>query len=74
MTGLRPGTLYHYRVVATNEAGSGDAEANTFTTFPFTPSLSDPCPNAHVRQQTGSALLLDCRAYELVSAAKCRRL
>ncbi len=32
-------------------------------------SINDTCPNAHVRQQTGAALLLDCRAYELVSAA-----
>ena len=31
--------------------------------------LGDSCANAHVRQQTGAALLLDCRAYELVSAA-----
>ena len=41
----------------------------TFTTFPSGALLTDPCPNAHVRQQTGAALLLDCRAYELVSAA-----
>ena len=26
-----------------------------FTTYPFTPVLNDPCPNAHVRQQTGAA-------------------
>ena len=32
-------------------------------------NLAETCPNAHVRQQTGAALLLDCRAYELVSAA-----
>ena len=30
--------------------------------------INDPCPNAHVRQQTSASLLLDCRAYELVSA------
>ncbi len=66
--GLTPGTVYHFRVVGTNEAGSASA-AGTFLTFGFTPSLTDPCPNAHVRQQTGAALLLDCRAYELVSAA-----
>ena len=66
--GLSPGTLYHYRVVGTNAAGSGSDSA-TFRTFPFIPSLSDPCPNAHVRQQTGASLLLDCRAYELVSAS-----
>ena len=39
-----------------------------FTTYPSS-STSEACPNAHVRQQTGAALLPDCRAYELVSAA-----
>ena len=68
VNGLDPGTLYHYRVVGTNDMGSGSAEA-TFRTFAFIPSFNDPCPNAHVRQQTGASLLLDCRAYELVSAA-----
>ena len=66
--GLAPGTLYHYRVVATNDAGTASSGAeHTFTTFSF--GFRDTCPNAHVRQQTGAALLLDCRAYELVSAA-----
>ena len=65
--GLSPGTLYHYRAVGTNQQGSG-SDAATFRTFAFIPSFNDPCPNAHVRQQTGAALLLDCRAYELVSA------
>ena len=68
LTGLTPDTLYHYRAVGNNEMGQA-SEAGTFRTFAFTPSFSDPCPNAHVRQQTGSALLLDCRAYELVSAS-----
>ncbi|MGA8746207.1 MAG: hypothetical protein WB507_10125 [Solirubrobacterales bacterium] len=68
VSGLSPSTLYHFRAVADNEAGSGAAGA-VFKTFGFTPSFSDPCPNAHVRQQTGASLLLDCRAYELVSAA-----
>ena len=71
LRGLTPGTVYHYRVVATNEespeGGTSGAE-HSFTTFPFTP-FKDECPNAHVRQQTGAALLLDCRAYELVSAS-----
>jgi hypothetical protein len=66
--GLKPGTLYHYRAVGENFAGSGATEA-TFTTFPFEPGFVDPCPNTHVRQQTGTALLLDCRGYELASAA-----
>src|SRR5262249_3642406 len=66
-SGLEQGTAYHFRAVATNFAGSGSAEG-TFRTFPFLP-FSDPCQNAHVRQQTGAAQLLDCRAYELASAA-----
>jgi hypothetical protein len=68
VTGLTPDTLYHFRAAAANEAGSAPSPGATFTTFAFTPSFTDPCPNAHVRQQTGAAHLLDCRAYELVSA------
>jgi hypothetical protein len=68
--GLEPGTNYHYRVVATNLAGVTKSSSDlTFRTFDFSPILVDPCPNALARQQTGAALLLDCRGYELVSAA-----
>src|SRR5207245_11191607 len=63
------GTTYRYRVVAENASGAAAGAARTFHTLPFTRSIDDPCPTAHVRQQTGAALLLDCRAYELVSAA-----
>jgi hypothetical protein len=66
--GLKPGTTYHYRLVGTNSAGVGVPSVDkTFNTYKF--GFDDKCPNAHVRQQTGSALLLDCRAYELASAA-----
>jgi hypothetical protein len=68
VTGLSSGTTYHYRVVATNQSGPGAGVDHSLTTFPVIENLIDPCSNAHVRQQTGSALLLDCRAYELVSA------
>jgi hypothetical protein len=69
ITKLEPGTLYHYRAVGVNEAGIGvPSTPHTFTTFAFTREVTDGCPNAHVRQQTSSSLLLDCRAYELVSA------
>jgi len=66
--GLTPGTTYHYRVVATNDEGTTEGPDRTFTTYPTPPGGTDPCPNALVRQQTGSRALLDCRAYELVSA------
>lgn len=72
LTGLHPGTTYHYRVVASNSEsppGGTVSPDQTFETFPTFDVIADPCPNAHVRQQTGAALLLDCRAYELVSAA-----
>ena len=72
LSGLSPGTTYHYRVIATNADNPNEPSqgpVHTFTTLPFIPPINDPCPNAHVRQQTGAAQLLDCRAYELVSAA-----
>ncbi len=69
LSDLSAGTTYAYRVVAENKSGVTDGPDHTFTTFATGGTLADHCPNAHVRQQTGAALLLDCRAYELVSAA-----
>ncbi|HEY5977954.1 MAG TPA: hypothetical protein VIT85_08865 [Solirubrobacterales bacterium] len=67
---LEPETEYHYKVVATNTAGSGESgEDHTFITFPAAGTDGEGCPNLLERQQSGSAHLLDCRAYELVSAA-----
>ena len=63
---LEPNTLYHVRLVAENQAGSVEPELE-FRTYP-SPG-QDSCPNKAVRQQTSASLLLDCRAYELVSAA-----
>jgi hypothetical protein len=65
--GLRPGTVYHYRAVATNALGTAYGEDRTFTTLPSaTAAPADTCPNAALR--TGlSADLPDCRAYEMVS-------
>jgi hypothetical protein len=61
LSDLPAGTTIHYRVVATNEWGT---TATDDTTFNFRPA---DCPNAHVRQVTGSSYLPDCRAYELVT-------
>jgi hypothetical protein len=58
---LQEGVTYYFRVVAENAWGKTESET---TTFNFSPPS---CPNAHVRQQTGSNYLPDCRAYELVS-------
>jgi hypothetical protein len=67
LSSLVPGTVYHYRVVASNFAGAANPIADhTFRTYSSLPA--ENCPNAHERQQTGAALLLDCRAYELASA------
>ena len=68
MTGLTADTVYHYPVVAHNDAGTTNGPDQTFRTFP-PPPATDPCENALVRKQTGAALVPDCRAYELVSAA-----
>ena len=48
------------------------AKLHPFVPSPRSPSpwgnTDAPCPNASLRQHTGAAQLLDCRAYELVSA------
>jgi Fibronectin type III domain len=68
LIGLEPGVTYHYRVVAQNAKGITNGADHQFSTF-GPPSFNADCPNVLARQQTGAALLLDCRAYELVSAA-----
>jgi hypothetical protein len=69
--GLTPGTNYVFRVVASNKAadpvnGGEDEAEGSFATYPSLNTEPEPCPNALLR--TGpSALLPDCRAYELVT-------
>jgi hypothetical protein len=75
IAGLAPDTTYHYRVVASNGAGSPTATPDqTFTTFSSAGAAG--CPNERVRSEsdvnpeTGvpfSLQLPECRAYEMVS-------
>jgi hypothetical protein len=65
---LAPDTTYHYEVIAENLVGEVETTDRTFHTF-AKPTFEETCPNALSRQQTSAAQLLDCRSYELVSAA-----
>jgi DNA-binding beta-propeller fold protein YncE len=38
LTGLSPGVTYHYRIAATNNAGTTEGSDTTFTTLPTTPA------------------------------------
>jgi DNA-binding beta-propeller fold protein YncE len=67
LSGLTPDTGYFYRVVATNASGTDAGTDRHFSTF-AEPTFDPSCANNLARQQTGAAFLLDCRAYELVSA------
>ncbi len=65
ISGLSPETEYRFRVVAANGKGQDEEEA-TFTTYSDAP-ITTQCPEAI--RSSYSALLPDCRAYELVTPA-----
>lgn len=66
VSGLQSGSIYHYRFVAKNAIGQTEGEDHNFTTF----RLSGPptsCPLNEAFRTGFSALLPDCRAFEMVS-------
>jgi hypothetical protein len=66
LAGLTSGTTYHFRIVASNSAGSTDGDDETFTTTTVPPP-STGCPNEAIREAQRSQFLPECRAYEMVS-------
>ncbi|HEY4810373.1 MAG TPA: hypothetical protein VIH71_04875 [Solirubrobacteraceae bacterium] len=69
ITGLTPGTTYHWRVVAIDPFGTHErlGPDRTFTTYQTPSSPQTDCPNQAFRTSTPSAGLPDCRAYEQAS-------
>jgi hypothetical protein len=74
ISGLTDGTTYHFRVVATNNCKPAEPTAvctstspeETFKTFEANPPPPS-CPANEALRSAASRLLLDCRAYEMVS-------
>jgi hypothetical protein len=64
LTGLQPGTEYHYRILATSAVSANAGMDKTLTTLSRPPG--GLCPNAQFRDGA-SAVLPDCRAFEMVS-------
>lgn len=65
LTGLAPGTTYHFRVVAINADGMTPGLDGSFTTY-SEQTLDTSCSNQAFRTGFG-AFLPDCRAYEQAS-------
>jgi streptogramin lyase len=67
LTGLAEGAMYHFRVIAVNEANTVESQDKTFLTLARRPAQT--CGNV-VYRSGFSAGLPDCRAYELVTPAE----
>jgi hypothetical protein len=66
IAGLAPGATYHFRVIAKNSLGEPKGEDLNFeTALPI--SFPSSCANLKLRTETNSALLPECRAYEMTS-------
>ena len=80
ITGLMPGTIYHFRVVSINPTGTTYGTDKTFVTSLVAPEnqpvAPGPCPNEKLREESNvdpstgvpySLELPECRAYEQVT-------
>lgn len=68
VAGLDPDTVYDFRIVIESGGKTTVSGVHTLHTYATALAGADPCPNALARAQTSAGSLLDCRAYELVSA------
>ena len=67
LAGLSAGSTYHYRLTASNGAGSASsADAMFVAPAPSGPS-GETCPNEAIREEQHSTSLPECRAVEQVS-------
>ena len=66
LTGLVPGTTYHVRIAASNDAGSVTGADEVFMTHNPSPVFG-PCLGNEPFRVGASAVLPDCRAYEQAS-------
>jgi hypothetical protein len=67
LSGLSPGTVYHYRILAVNSAGTSEGADHTFKTKATPLEAPDTCTNAAIRAAQGAQSVGDCRAFEMVS-------
>jgi hypothetical protein len=68
LSSLQADTTYHYRLVAKNSNGTTVGPDRYFATFPQASLAGDTCSNASIRlEQNVKNVLVDCRAFEMVS-------
>jgi len=67
LSGLIPGTKYHFRLSASNDVGPATGTDKVFTTQAAN-QLFEPCPANEPFRIGWSALLPDCRSYEQASS------
>ena len=61
---LTPGAVYHFKLVATNGAGTSQSGDGEFVPTKIAP---ESCANEQIRKENSSLALPECRAYETVT-------